>query len=37
MKLAFLAATMALGACQHIFEAPMNAPVRNARKWERSR
>lgn len=34
MKLAFLAATLALQACQHIFEPPMSAPVRNAYKWE---
>jgi len=30
MKYAFLAATMALGACQHIFEPAMQAPVREA-------
>lgn len=34
MKLAFLAATMALGACQYIFEPPMSAPVRKATKFD---
>ena len=37
MKLAFLAATLALGACQHIFEPPLKAPVRYAHYWERLR
>lgn len=34
MKLAFLAATIALGACQHVFET-MRPPVRKLYKWER--
>jgi len=35
MKLAFLAATMALQACQHIFESAIKTPVREAFNWEK--